>query len=105
VVERSVLLEDGTELGPEGLHLDSEDEQGDDQDLQFLRWLERVLTEPIPADGLDLDLATSRLEAALIRKALAAAGNNQSQAARLLRLGRDRLRYRLRSHQLPGPAR
>ncbi len=33
----------------------------------------------------------------MIAKALDAAGHNQTQAARLLRLGRDRLRYRMKN--------
>ena len=39
-------------------------------------------------------------ERLLIVRALQAAGGNQSQAARLLRIGRDALRYKLKKHNL-----
>ncbi len=39
-------------------------------------------------------------ERALIVRALEAAGGNQSQAARILRIGRDALRYKLKKHNL-----
>ena len=39
-------------------------------------------------------------ERLLIVRALEAAGGNQSQAARLLRIGRDALRYKLKKHNL-----
>ena len=39
-------------------------------------------------------------ERLLIIRALEAAGGNQSQAARLLRIGRDALRYKLKKHNL-----
>ncbi len=39
-------------------------------------------------------------ERLLIIRALEAAGGNQSQAARILRIGRDALRYKLKKHNL-----
>ncbi len=39
-------------------------------------------------------------ERVLIVRALEAAGGNQSQAARALRIGRDALRYKLKKHNL-----
>jgi len=39
-------------------------------------------------------------ERQLIIRALEQAGGNQSQAARLLRIGRDALRYKLKKHNL-----
>jgi DNA-binding NtrC family response regulator len=39
-------------------------------------------------------------ERLLIIRALETAGGNQSQAARLLRIGRDALRYKLKKHNL-----
>jgi DNA-binding protein Fis len=36
----------------------------------------------------------------LIIRALETAGGNQSQAARILRIGRDALRYKLKKHNL-----
>jgi DNA-binding NtrC family response regulator len=39
-------------------------------------------------------------ERALIQRAMQAAAGNQSQAARMLRIGRDALRYKLKKHSL-----
>ena len=39
-------------------------------------------------------------ERQLIERAMQTAGGNQSQAARLLRIGRDALRYKLKKHNL-----
>jgi DNA-binding NtrC family response regulator len=39
-------------------------------------------------------------ERILIVRALETAGGNQSQAARILRIGRDALRYKLKKHNL-----
>jgi DNA-binding protein Fis len=39
-------------------------------------------------------------ERQLIVRAMQAAGGNQSQAARALRIGRDALRYKLKKHNL-----
>jgi DNA-binding NtrC family response regulator len=39
-------------------------------------------------------------ERMLILKAFEQAGNNQSQAARILRIGRDALRYKLKKYKI-----
>jgi len=44
-------------------------------------------------------------ERGLISEALAKASGNQSEAARLLRIGRDALRYKMKKYGLVGPAR
>ncbi len=99
-IERSVLLEEGTRLERKQLHFDAE--AGPDAAAgeveQLARRLTVALRDPWPAAGVDLDDLVGRLERALIRKALTASGGNQSGAARLLGLGRDRLRYRLKTH-------
>jgi DNA-binding NtrC family response regulator len=53
-------------------------------------------TDPalLPPDGLDL----WDLEGRLIRQALERSGGNRSQAARLLGLSRDQIRYRIKKH-------
>jgi DNA-binding NtrC family response regulator len=43
-------------------------------------------------------------ERMLILRALETAGGNQSQAARILRIGRDALRYKLKKHNLESAA-
>ncbi len=44
--------------------------------------------------------ALAEQERLLIIRALETAGGNQSQAARILRIGRDALRYKLKKHNL-----
>jgi DNA-binding NtrC family response regulator len=52
----------------------------------------------IPEEGIDLE----KLEAALIRKAIAKAGGNKSQAARLLGMTRRTLYSRMEKHGMSG---
>jgi two-component system, NtrC family, response regulator AtoC len=95
-VERAVLLGEG-----EYLDLDSLDVTptgGDDQEL--VTRLARVLREPLAPFGVSLDHLLGDCEIRLLRKSLAEAGGNRTQAARLLGLGRDRFRYRLKAHGL-----
>ncbi|NDJ09769.1 MAG: sigma-54-dependent Fis family transcriptional regulator [Acidobacteriia bacterium] len=46
--------------------------------------------------------ALDEQERTIIQKAMQTAGGNQSQAARLLRIGRDALRYKLKKHGIAG---
>jgi DNA-binding NtrC family response regulator len=56
--------------------------------------------EPVAA-GSDASVGTlEEQERLLILRALEASAGNQSQAARLLRIGRDALRYKLKKHNL-----
>ncbi len=52
-----------------------------------------------PRDG---SVSLEDHERRLIAQALETAGGNQSQAARLLRIGRDALRYKLKKYNLAG---
>ena len=99
-MERSVLLEEGVTLQPDQLHFDLDTAPGADKTRGggLMGELDLALAGDLPDDGVDLDAMVRRFEAVMIRKALQAAEGNQSQAARLLRLGRDRLRYRMKSH-------
>ena len=58
--------------------------------------VERIV---LPPEGFDFD-KLHELEAHLLRQALERTNNNQTQAAKLLNLSRDRLRYRLQKHDL-----
>ena len=51
---------------------------------------------PIPTDVGALEIH----ERQLVVRAMETAGGNQSEAARLLRIGRDALRYKLKKHNL-----
>jgi len=74
-----VLLSKGDTVGHEDLVLGRATEL--DGDMHYV----------LPLDGVDLH----EVENDLIRQALARTGNNQTQAAKLLNLSRDALRYRL----------
>ncbi len=95
VVERAVLLEEGIALTAAHLRL-AEAEQAQDADLPTT--LADVLAGPLPDAGVDLEVLVGQFEEALVRKAFAAADGNQSLAARLLKLNRDKFRYRLRQY-------
>ena len=57
--------------------------------------------EPLPAGETDSGMGTlEEQERQLIMRAMQSAGGNQSQAARILRIGRDALRYKLKKHNL-----
>lgn len=96
-VERAVLLDDGPLLEPQALDVEA---AGTRQEGDLIQRLGRALREPLAPTGVSLDELLSEAEGRLIRKALDEAGGNRSQAARLLGLGRDRLRYRLKAHGL-----
>lgn len=84
VVERCLILRRGNEIGVEFLNLPRREEQGSFSLPDF------------PADGVSLE----EVEKELIRKALAASNNNRSEAARLLRIPRHVLLYRLEKFKL-----
>ncbi|MBU0637376.1 MAG: sigma-54 dependent transcriptional regulator [Planctomycetes bacterium] len=91
VVERAVLLNKGTDLGADDIVGLSQDEQ------QPWEWdIERIA---LPPEGFDFE-KLRKLESHLLRQALDRTNNNQTQAAKLLNLSRDRLRYRLQKHGL-----
>lgn len=90
VIERAVLL--------------CKSDAIDDDDIVLGRAEQRLWEWDIdniilPPEGFDFD-KLRKLERHLLRQALARTNNNQTQAARLLNLSRDRLRYRLQKHGL-----
>ena len=103
-IERSVLMEDGDLLEASQLHFDAEGEPGGGAGLPagLLRRVEAALAQPLEGQDLSLDGLMGDLERAVVTRALDAAGGNQSQAARLLGLNRDRLRYRLKAWETEG---
>ncbi len=78
VIERAVLLSKGETIGPDDLVLGRTAAKAPGMFA-------------LPSDGVDIH----ELENDLVRQALARASNNQTQAAKLLRLSRDAFRYRL----------
>ena len=96
VIESAVLLEDGQFLAAEHLRLEAAD--SDRPELPTL--VHDALVNPLPADGVDLLGLIGQIEEALLRKAYTAADGNQTLAARLLGLNRDKLRYRLKMYDI-----
>ena len=95
VVERVVLMESGPVMTVEQLRPllgGSWDEVRE----TFPKRLQRVLEEPIPEEGLPLEDLIGDLERKLIEKAYTQFDGNQSRAAEMLGLGRDKLRYRMK---------
>ncbi len=84
VLERVVVLAAGPEVGIEDLP----------EFLQVQRTALDRLRLAFPAEGIDL----AEVERELLRRALEAARENRSQAARLLRISRKTLLYRLQKH-------
>ncbi len=94
LMERTVLLEDGPVLEAEHLHLVVEEQTSRELPAR----LQEVLENPLTRDGVDLEVLVHQLEAALVRKAYEAADGNQTRAARLLGLNRDKFRYRMKQY-------
>lgn len=91
VIERAVLLCPTDELQPSDLVLgNSNAARPGPNDLEQM---------PLPPEGVDFE-KLQELECNLLKQALERCDNNQTQAARLLNLSRDRLRYRLQKHGL-----
>lgn len=97
IVERIVLLEDDSVLRPE--HLPESIRSGGSDILRksVVQKLEVSLGRPFPGDGIEFEEMVRDTEMELISKAMKEADGNQSRAARLLRLNRDKLRYRLKN--------
>jgi len=100
LLERTVLLEDSALLEKEHLGLMADDQA--QHDLPAI--LEDVLVNPLPAEGIELEALIGAVEDALVRKAYAAAQGNQTRAAALLGLNRDKFRYRLKHSEKKGKA-
>ena len=82
VLERAALLCKGDTIGPDDVVVGRVDSAGAALDLGHIT---------LPSAGLDL----RELESKLIREAMSRTNNNQTQAAKLLKLSRDALRSRL----------
>lgn len=97
VLERIVLLENDEVLKvqhlPENITRQTE-ERGKQSTI---RDVELALSRPFPEDGVPFEDLLRSLENQIISKAMEEAGENQSKAARLLQLNRDKLRYRLKN--------
>jgi DNA-binding NtrC family response regulator len=90
VIERAVLLCKGSTIMPADIVLGRPEKPPWEWDLDSL---------VLPPEGFDFD-RLRRLEGHLLKQALERTNHNQTQAAKLLHLSRDRLRYRLEKHGL-----
>jgi two-component system response regulator AtoC len=96
IMERTVLLEPGPVLLAE--HLRHMEEHDWHHDLPVR--IQEALENPLPSQGLDMEAMVGELEKALVSKALARADGNQTRAAALLGLNRDKFRYRMKQYGL-----
>jgi two-component system response regulator AtoC len=94
MIERAVLLFDGEILDAE--HLSFGELTGASRN-QVIRALDEALSAHIPENGVDFDGIICNIEKELIEKALYQADYNQSEAARLLGIKRDKLRYKTKT--------
>ncbi len=88
-IERAMILEEGSQIKPSSLPLTITRGGG-------LRPDPVASGEPLPEVGLALE-DNERL---LIERALEKTGRNQTQAAKLLQITRDTLRYKMKKHKL-----
>jgi two-component system response regulator AtoC len=90
VIERAVLLCQDETIAADDIVLGRIEQHSWEWDIDNFT---------LPPEGFDFD-RLRKLESHLLKQALARTNNNQTQAARLLNLSRDRLRYRLQKHGL-----
>jgi two-component system response regulator AtoC len=103
LMERTVLLEAGTRVETEMLKLGS-GRTTREVDSPAAR-LEEILEQPgLPAGGIPFEDLMAEIEQLLIYKASEATSWNQSRTADLLRLKRDKLRYRMKLYNIVRPA-
>jgi two-component system response regulator AtoC len=93
VIERAVLLFEGDVVETEHLALG---DMAGPRRASPLPELESVITGGIPDNGIDFDRIICDIETELISRALMESEYNQSLAARLLGISRDKLRYKIR---------
>ncbi|MGD2143774.1 MAG: sigma-54 dependent transcriptional regulator [Anaerolineae bacterium] len=95
VIERAMVLCEREEIQPGHLPAELSDGYVPADAIEHAR-----LRPDLPADGLDLEDMVTDLERRFIEEALERTGGNQTEAARLLSISRDQLRYRLEKYGL-----
>lgn len=96
MLERGVLLGSGETLETDHLQWQPPASRSEDPLVE----LSEVLGNSWPADGVDLERIVNEIEELLVRRAYSMADGNQTEAARLLGLNRDKLRYRLKQYDI-----
>jgi DNA-binding NtrC family response regulator len=102
VLERAVLLHSDHLIRPDHLALG---ELGGADRHGTVRALEKALTSDLTDNRVDFESLICDIESDLIGHALRLSGDNQSKAARLLGISRDKLRYKLKGLDLTVGAR
>ena len=95
-VERAVILETGDQIAAASLGLGAQNGAVSAPASHTI--LQEVV--PIPDDGMDLHGHLDEIERRYLQEALSRCKGNQSQAAKLLGMTRDILRYRLKKYGL-----
>ncbi|MCD4749119.1 MAG: sigma-54 dependent transcriptional regulator [Thermoanaerobaculales bacterium] len=90
VMERAVILERGPHLEARSLVLDC---------IQTVISPEEALGSPAPAEMPQGIVPLEEVEREMVKRAMDAAGDNQTRAAELLGVSRDQLRYRLKKFE------
>ena len=96
ILERVVLLEDGPVLKPGYLPF----ARTGFEENSIGKKIDRLMTQPLPDQGIDYNQILAELEKELILKASEQTGWNQTQTARLLNIKRDKLRYRMKTFSI-----
>jgi DNA-binding NtrC family response regulator len=96
--ERTVLLETGPTLEPHHLKLAPRARPTEEATLG--QRVDSLLAGQLPSEGIPFEALTEELERALILRASYATKWNQSRTAEMLRLKRDKLRYRMKLYEL-----
>jgi DNA-binding NtrC family response regulator len=96
--ERTVLLENGPVLEPQHLKLANRARPASESTIG--QKVDELLTGSIPPEGIPFEEIVEELERSLILRASYVTKWNQSRTAELLRLKRDKLRYRMKLYEL-----
>jgi DNA-binding NtrC family response regulator len=96
--ERTVLLETGSVL--ESQHLKLAPRARPDEVATIGQRIDDVMVGSIRDDGIPFEALVEELERSLILKASYATKWNQSRTAEMLRLKRDKLRYRMKLYEI-----
>jgi DNA-binding NtrC family response regulator len=104
LMERTILLEAGPELRPQDLHLGlggaARAVRAGERHPLAERLDEILSASGVPAAGVPCEDLLEEIERSLIQKASAACNGNQSRTAELLRMKRDKLRYRMKIYRM-----
>jgi two-component system NtrC family response regulator len=94
VIERGMVLCDETEIQP--AHLPAELCNG----TKPVDKRTSIPQAELSADGVNLEGLVAQMEQRLIKDAMARTGGNQIEAAQMLSISRDQLRYRLQKYEM-----